>query len=432
METRDSHPSRSDLARVWLVPCLTLVMVAVGIAYAWLMWSQPFDGDSQHYIDIANGHIAEVHKPFTMRLLHPVIAGLLSRTTGVQVETAFFLTNVVSLAVLTWVGLTLVFGQIRSLGLAAAIVLCPMVLFRFRETFMPDLLHAAIAAVFFLLLVRKKWWYAMPLLFFMQVTRESTVLLSAFVVLVAAYHRNWKIVGSAILFTLLGIGVVGRYAGEGQGNVHGASSLVYFVGKIPLNALPNVFGIRIWTNTHAKNDPKTYPDEPLAKWDLPAWLPSGDMHQVGIYRFEPTTPLTNLRVLLTFFGVMPSLIIYVLVWKRWHLLRDDGLSQVAQLALLYGLASYVLSPALGTAFGRYVFYAWPMAWVAAPEMLVRFFDTNTRFIRQLAWAQAIACWTPLILNTVPPGTALQNLISVAVAIPCHVIALKLLNRNRIA
>jgi len=98
---------------------------------------------------------------------------------------------------------------------------------------------------------------------------------------------------------------------------------------------------------------------------------------------------------------------------------------------VYGLASYFLSPALGTAFGRYVFYAWPMAWVAAPELLVRYFDTSTRFIRQLAWLQAIACWTPLILNTVPPGTALQNLISVAVAIPCHVITVKLLNRNRV-
>jgi hypothetical protein len=272
----------------------------------------------------------------------------------------------------------------------------------------------------------------MPLLFFMQVTRESTVLLSVFVVLAAAYHRNWKMAGSAVLFTLLGIGVVGHYAGEGQGNVHGASSLVYFVGKVPLNVLPNVFGVRIWTNTHAKNDPATFPDEPLVTWDLPAWLPSGSMHQVGIYRFEPTTPLANLRVLLTFFGVMPSLVILMVLRNRWRLLRDDGLSQVAQLALVYGLASYFLSPALGTAFGRYVFYAWPMAWVAAPELLVRYFDTNTRLIRQLAWLQAIACWTPLILNTQPPGTALQNLISVAVAIPCHVITIKLLNRNRIA
>jgi hypothetical protein len=414
------------------MPLLTMLFVAVGIAYAWLMRSVPFDGDSQHYIDIANGHIADIHKPFTMRLLHPVIARLLSRTTGVEVETAFFLTNVVSLAVLTWVGLTLVLGQIRSLGLAAAIVLGPTILFRFRETYMPDCLHAAIAAVFFLLLVRKKWWYAMPLLFFMQVARESTVLLSFFVVLLAAFHRNWKMAGSAVLFTLLGIGVVGHYAGEGQGNVHGASSLVYFVGKIPLNVLPNVFGVRIWTNTHAKNDPATFPDAPLVKWDLPAWLPSGSMHQVGIYRFEPTTPLACLRVLLTFFGVMPSLIILVILWKRWRLLRDDELSQVAQLALVYGLASYFLSPALGTAFGRYVFYAWPMAWVAAPEMLARFFDANARLVRQLAWLQAIACWTPLILFTVPPGTALQNLISVAVAIPCHVITVKLLNRNRIA
>jgi hypothetical protein len=144
------------------------------------------------------------------------------------------------------------------------------------------------------------------------------------------------------------------------------------------------------------------------------------------------TPLVNLRAFLTFFGVMPSLVILVVVWKRWQLLRADELSQVAQLALLYGLTSYFLSPALGASFGRYVFYAWPMAWVAAPEVLLRFFDTNARLIRQLAWLQAIACWTPLILSTQPPGTALQNVISVAVAITCQVITIKLLNRNRIA
>src|SRR3954451_2719216 len=149
MQIRTSDSSRSDIARAWWVPGLTLLMIAVGIAYAWLLRSEPLDGDSQHYFDIASGHIAEVHKPFSMRLLHPVVAGLLSRTTGVEVETAFFLTNLVSLAVLTWVGLTLILGKIRSLGLAAAIVLGPTILFRFREIYMPDCLHAAIAAVFF-------------------------------------------------------------------------------------------------------------------------------------------------------------------------------------------------------------------------------------------------------------------------------------------
>src|SRR5262249_42087656 len=118
MDTRTSPPFRSDRTRAWLVACLTLLTVAVGVAYAWHMRSVPFDGDSQHYIDIANGDIAKVHKPFTMRLLHPVVAGLLSRATGIEVDTAFFLTGVVSLAVLTTVGLALVLGQIRSLGLA--------------------------------------------------------------------------------------------------------------------------------------------------------------------------------------------------------------------------------------------------------------------------------------------------------------------------
>jgi hypothetical protein len=429
----DAFPtSERNATRPWIVPLLTVLIVGAAIAYYWIMRSYPFDVDSEHYIAIAEGRIAEVHKPFSTRLLHPLVVRVLAQVTGVSVDAAFFTTNVASLAVLVSVGLILVLGQIRSVGLAAAIILCPMVLIRFREIYMPDCMHAAIAAVFFLLLRRGAWWYAMPLLFFMQLTRESTVLLTFFVAIVVMYHRKWKLAGAAVLCTLLAIGVVGRYAGEGQGNVHGASNLVYFVGKVPLNLLPNVFGVRIWTNTHAKVSPKAFPNEPLVTFELPAWLPSGSMNQIGIYSFEPAIPLATARMLLTFLGIMPSLVLVVLGWRRWQLVRDDGLSPVGQLSLSYGLAAYLLSPALGTAVGRYIFYGWPMTWIAAPELLVRYFNTNKKLIGQLTWLQAIACWTPLLLGTRALGTLSQNLISVAVALPCHVIAIKLLNRNRIS
>jgi hypothetical protein len=428
----DKFESRPDQTPAWFVACLTVLFVAVAIGYYGLMRSQPYDGDSVNYIAMAEGRVSEVHKPYTARVLHPAFAGFLSRTTGLSVDASFFVTNVMCLAVLVRVGISLVLRQVPSVQLAMAIVLAPVVLLEFREIYMPDIMHAAFAAVFFLLLVRGALWYAVPLLFLMQVTRESTLLLTFFVFLFAAYHRKFWFAGAAIVFTILGMGVVSRVAGEGQGNVHGASALVYFVGKVPFNALPNLFGVQIWTNTHAKNDPETFPDEPLVTFDLPSWLPSGSMRQVGIYKFNLVTPLTTLRIFMNYLGIVPSLVFLAMFWKRWRLTRQDELSFASQIALAYGVTSYLLVPFLGASIGRYVAYAWPMAWVATPELLARNFDTNHRFIGRLASLQAIACWTPLLLKVCGVALAPLNVISIAVAIPCHAIAVKLLRRTRIA
>ena len=365
------------------------------------------------------------------RLLDPAAAGFLARTTGLSVDASFFVTNLASLAVLVSVGLSLILRQIRSVGFARAIVLSPMVLIRFREIYLPDCMHAALVALFFLLLVRGAWWYAMPLLFLMQVTRESTVLLTFVVVLVTLYHRNWKLAGTAVLCTLLGMGVVSRYGNQGQGNIHGANTVVYLVGKVPFNFLTNVCGVCMWTNTHAKNDPETYPNEPLVKYELPAWIPTGSSAKSASITLDPTLPLAHVRMLITILGIMPSLVLSVILWKRRHLVLDDGLSQVGLTALVYGTLAFLMSPILGTSVGRYLSYAWPLAWIAAPELLIRYFDADNRLIRRLAWLQAIASWIPLLLLESGVGDAPRNLVAIAVALPCHILAVKMLKQHRI-
>ncbi len=242
--------------RAWMVPVLTLLIVGVAIANSWLLRSNPFDGDSRHYIAMAEGRLAEVRQPYTSRLLDPAISGLISRTTGLSLEASFYVVNVACLAVLLSAGLILIMGRVRSLGFVLSIVLTPILLYRFREVYLPDCMHAALAAVFFLALSRGFTWFAVPLLFLMQVTREATVLLTFFLVALSAYQRKWKLAGTAVLFTVLGIGFVGHFAKQGLGNIHEANELVYLVGKVPFNFLTNVCGVRMWTNTHAKNDPQ--------------------------------------------------------------------------------------------------------------------------------------------------------------------------------
>ncbi len=275
MDTLSSSSSKTAVRPVWVVPLLTFLIVGLAIAYFWQMRAQPYDGDTEHYIAIANGHIAEVRQPFTSRVLNPAVAGFLARTTGMSLDAAFFVTNVVSLAILVSAGLSLILAHVKSLRLATALVLTPMVFHLFREIYMPDCMHAALAAVFFLLLARGAWWCAVPLLFLMQVTRESTVLLAVILVIVAAFHRNWKFAGAAILFTGLGMGVVSHAAHQGLGNIHEMSTLTYLVAKVPFNFVSNVTGMRMWTDTHAKNDPVHFPDKPMVSYDLPHWLPTG-------------------------------------------------------------------------------------------------------------------------------------------------------------
>jgi hypothetical protein len=334
--------------------------------------------------------------------------------------------------VLVSAGLSLILRHIRSWGFAVAIVLSPMLVTMFREIYMPDCMHAALVAVFFLLLVRGAWWWALPLLFFAQVTRESTVLLTFVLVLVAGYHRKWKLAGAAILVTLLAMVVVGRVTHQSQKSIHGTNTLVYMVGKVPFNFFTNVCGLRMWTNTHAKNDPSLYPNAPLFSFELPAWAPTGDMRQIGIYSIEPAIPLSLVRAFLTLFGVTISLVLLVICWRRQQVLRDDGLSLAGVLALTYGLFAYLLGPLIGASFGRLIAYGWPMAWVATPELLARYFNISNRLIRQLALLQVIACWTPLLLKAFGDPSVAIDLLAIAVAIPCHVLAIKTLRQNRIS
>ena len=122
------------------------------------------------------------------------------------------------------------------------------------------------------------------------------------------------------------------------------------------------------------------------------------MRQIGIYSIEPAIPLSVARAFLTLFGVTISVVLLVICWRRQQVLREDGLSQAGVLALTYGLFAYLLGPLIGASFGRLIAYGWPMAWVAAPELLARYFNTSDRLIRQFTWLQVIACWTPLLLK----------------------------------
>ena len=73
-----------------------------------------------------------------------------------------------------------------------------------------------------------------------------------------------------------------------------------------------------------------------------------------------------------------------------------------------------------------------MAWIAAPELLARYFNTSDRLIRQFTWLQVIACWTPFVLKEFGVPNVATDFLALAVAIACQALMIKALRQNRVA
>ena len=112
-----------------------------------------------------------------------------------------------------------------------------------------------------------------------------------------------------------------HFASAGQSNIHETNTLIYLAGKLPFNFFTNVCDVRLWTITHANNNPKLFPNEPLVKYDVPSWILVGAMRQVGIYSLDATFSLVTFRIWTTFLGVLRSVAILFIIWRRWRLAR---------------------------------------------------------------------------------------------------------------
>ncbi len=65
------------------------------------------------------------------------------------------------------------------------------------------------------------------------------------------------------------------------------------------------------------------------------------------------------------------------------------------------------------------------------ELLTRYFGSNDRLMRRLASLHAVVSWTPFLLYGLGLASVPAALISIAVAVPCHALAVKLLRGNRV-
>lgn len=409
-------PNKSRLSFFLVVSFATaLVLIA-----AWLAPPSAFDVDSHYYIDLAEGRLASVIKPFSSRILHPYFVGTLARAFHLEVDTSFLIVSVLSLIALIS-AVTLIARSYLPHYLIAALLATPFLIDLFQDYYLPDLFHAALLGLFFLSLFYKKLWPSLVLLFLLQLTRESTLLLALLFVIISISRGRWKAGLGAIAAAVLGILVTSYFASLGGPNIHQIGTILYLAAKVPYNFLKNIIGLVLWTNTFALNNPVKFPLEPIWKMSLPGWLPSGAIDSIGIYTFDLTYPLITANVLLTTFGILPTILLACLAGKPKRLIGSSPLW--VAVGLLYGSLSFLLGTSLGASVGRLVGYGWPVFWIALPALLDLMPSLDRKFRLGLLACHLLAAWLPLAIGSLTSRSALLSLPMLCLSLAIHGFAL---------
>src|ERR1700691_4183859 len=301
--------------------------------------------DSSYYLAMAEGRWDQVAAPWGYRIGLPWMASQLSRWAHLSTPTSFLVLGIGSVGILVASMAFLLRGQLWILPL---LLLSPVAGTLVYSYFLPDLMFSALVALFFVLLSVEWWWVAALLLFPMMLVRESTLVLTAIAVLVVPRSR-WSAI--AITATLAGF-FVSHIAVPPLANVHGMGGLLYLVLKIPFNAMKNLAGIVVVPNTLRGQEGYTCP----AAFSLSIHL--GKIREVGVCRPDLSLPLTTLAIMLTTFGTGPLMLV-------------TGIEAPAQtwmrIAVLYGLAAFLLAPITGAAIDRLASYGCPLCWLNLPR-----------------------------------------------------------------
>lgn len=392
-----------------------LALLAV-VAVAGLSVPVAVDVDSAHYIDVAQGRLAEVQQPFSSRALIPLVVGGLSNATGLSLERSFLALGLLALATLI-AAVALTQAQARVRPVAVFVLATPLLVDLTQQFYLPDLGHAALVALCLLALYMERRPLALLALFVAVLARESTLLLSVCVIGIALARRQRGLTIQAAAVTSAGWLLSMFIAGQGQPNIHGASSLIYLAGKVPFNALRNLAGVFMWTDTLAANDPIVFSRAPLFAFDVPTWAPLGAIHRIGLYALVAEYPLTTLQTLATHFGVLPFVILAD-AWARWRnrgRMLWAGLPLAVQVSLVYGLVAFAAGTSLGASVHRLIGYGWPAFWLAAPLLYLRS-SQGVSGLRRLAALHFAVAWAPFVLKAAGCDLISTALVSIVVAL----------------
>ncbi len=360
--------------------------------------------DSGWYRLLALGQRGAVPAPFSARLLGPFLAGWLGRFTGLGVDHGFLILGIVCLAL--FLGLTA--GLLRfwraPLAICAAIFLMPFWVDIFHDYYLPDLLHATFLAAILLCLLYGQTVLAMLLLFPAYLTRESTILVAA-CLLIAGWRRIPLRSAAVGFLAILCGGVVSRHYGQsGAASVHGLGGGAYLLGKLIWSLFKNLLGLPLWSNTLPECNP-------IWVKALPSGLPLGAIRQIGFCQPSSWGPSRLFMAWFGVFGIGPAFVwtlrrkifsrsaLAGQLWLRPAVVTagsgpqfSPGQIVVFRFCIVYGVISILMAPLLGASADRLVEYGWPFYFVALPWFIAASYDL--RSLRTLAFLllHLFTCW----------------------------------------
>jgi hypothetical protein len=315
-------------------------------------------GDARFYIAMASGDYSHVMQPFASRQLGALIVTGWMHLLHCSVETGFLIEGTASIVFMLVAIYYLALKTAAPRWFLFAMAFVPFWPFLLQDLVLPDLWYSALLALLLLLLQEEQMLAAALMMFPLMLSRESTSLtLACF--LIACWNRlRWMDRVVAVFSALAGSVVVKHLAMRALPNSEHLPETIYMLAKVPWNFMNNVFGLAPWSNVNTQFCA-------VPRWAFPLHL--GPVHAIGICGFSATGWALISEAVLSEFGLLPLLL--GLLWWRGRKLSTP--SVLLRFTLLYGVASLILAPVLGTWFARLIGYAWPIFFVALPVLFDR-------------------------------------------------------------
>jgi hypothetical protein len=341
---------------VWLAFAgVTLLSVAL----AWKLGSVFREPDANQYLAMANHRKNLIMLPFASRQLGILIVQAFARLLHLSIAHSFFLEGALCFGV--FLG-TVLYLLVRSgaprwmLPAIAGMFFWPQQL---EDLLLPDLLYAALICCFLLLLWRGHMMLAALMMLPLMVARESTIFTLVCFLIAGGRRLRLREAAASVLATAAGILIVHRLTLDAQPNQENISPIFYMAAKMPWNFLKNVLGLNPWADVYRACE--------VPRWQMPLHL--GPLHAIGLCAADFSYPLRAIAAALASFGLLPLLLFQL---RR---VRIDPASRLGRNAfflrfcVLYGIASFLLTPLLGESFLRLYFYSWPLFLVAIPILM---------------------------------------------------------------
>ncbi len=359
---RLSLPSRIAFGLAAIIGCMLYAMYSISYSESVFV-----DGDARFYLGIATGDYRQVMQPFASRQLGALVVAGLMHLLHCTVETGFLLEGTASLVVMLVAIYYLAIRVAAPVWILFAIAFVPFWSVLAQGMVLPDLWYSALLTVMLLMLEDEHMLAASLMMFPLMLSRESTSLTLVCFLLAAWKRLRWTDRVAALISALAASALVKHLADRAQSNVEHLPQPVYMLAKLPWNFLNNVLGLSPWSNVNTQF------------CSVPRWtmhLHFGPVHAVGICGFSPLGWIKISEAALSEFGLLPLLLGFL--W--WRTRKLDTSSVLLRFTLLYGAASLLLAPVLGTWIARLIGYSWPIFFVALPLL----FDRLPRLTRKLS------------------------------------------------